>query len=457
MDLILFFILIIYFAICFGMIIKGFLGEHPKFTITLMIIIGVLILYFTLSQIIFNHSEIKSFTIKDESINNNLNNFDNAKELEVMDFDDNNEIFITKTQDIYDYKGNHLGKINDKSNYKIENGYIHDNKNIYDRTGNKIYEIDGKYLNISESGILLERKIEESLSDGEVAHYIFVDLKNNNNVILNTTDVYLYYGEKDLFKKADFYDEYIQNKNGNYKNMEENIKGTNYKIIDIKTNKEVEEPHKLYKGGVISLKNNWIFNSENDLITDFNGNTLKDIKEGEAESVYAYGDTIYVITKTGYIYALDKNMNRILQPRKVTDNIIDKDLQEPYDSINIIDEYSNDANYGVYYDNNYFYHIKETARGADLDIYNNKLEKIKTIEHFPVTYFFKRSVNFASAKNYFVISATNNNVYLLEGDSGYEIKKSKANLSVNYSPKILQVEHNKKHYILNLDTLEYIK
>lgn len=461
-----------------------------------------------LHNVITNSREIE-FNITNSTINDNVNELSTAKNIKISSFEDSSEIFLTSDGEIYKYSGEKIGTLDSNNSYTIQNGYIYTSKEAFSSDGKLLYSASGTIQAISKSGVLIDRRIEDDVSKGQVAIYKIVDLQKNNKVITEGDTVYIYFGQDDFFKK--YYEVYyrLNNENGNYLTMEEHAVNS-YELIDLKQNISYGttilngiddiDVNKIYGindfmenlsfpadvGTIASERNNQgnieILSLDKRLIydflryngtyradiRDFNGNILKDISVGGVSKVVPFEDEFYVITETGYIYGLDGNLNNIFEARRIdSSNVVEGKMSK--DSNEIIKDYGKGTyslksgkfrSNRVYYNNHYFYYCSGVRKGANVYAYNTKLEEVYEIKNIPMDKFNDKRQRIIMMKDFLVIGSSNNNIYLLNGENRYEIKNAKAQTlgdEDNVSSKLLTIKKGSKTYILNMTNLEYIK
>lgn len=147
-------ILYLIFCLILGVVIvaggAGFglaknLKGHKYVRIAFFFITFVLILVF-LFNLVKDNSRKANLSIKDNKINEELNDFKNINSHSIKTLDDNSELLITDDYKIYNYNGEELEKFKKKS-YKIENslenGEVAD-RNVCIQTSMKKWLDEGK-------------------------------------------------------------------------------------------------------------------------------------------------------------------------------------------------------------------------------------------------------------------------------------------------------------------------
>ncbi|MBR2290215.1 MAG: hypothetical protein IJ867_06485 [Clostridia bacterium] len=206
--------------------------------------------------------------------------------------------------------------------------WIENNGVVYDFDGKIWYKNDNstKFLDVSESGYILRTRETESMATGKVKTYEIYDQKNDK--VLKTLEGEIQYsGLADYFKLATKgYDGrlYLNENNFSvfnakteqevvttevYKDYGEALRGFNFPFYD---------GEEMGHNKILSLEEGLVYTKyAKSLITDLDGNELKDISEGNPTRVEYVDGHFYVITETEYWYILDKDFNYVLEPEKM--------------------------------------------------------------------------------------------------------------------------------------------
>lgn len=270
----------------------------------------------------------------------------------VLAFSDKDKIMVVSEVDGYyivDYNGNKKCKIEgscDSSTF-IMNNYIYTNKKLYSSNeynyvfnsqGKEVYKTNGAIGGISESGYCLTEEQKESMSTGDSLQYNIIDLKNGNNVystdytnVQNGFVKFKYSNYKDYFLKEEL-NAMVSgslidaNTKEEYKNFAENKDYLEKESQILKNyNMPYYDGEKNYLGGTIINMENKLF-LQDGKICNFDGKELKDISEGEVKYIFYYNNNILVITNTGYIYTLNKDLEYIVKPTKIASTELPKNI-----------------------------------------------------------------------------------------------------------------------------------
>lgn len=397
----------------------------------------------------------------------------------VMAFSDKDELMVASKIDGYyvvDYKGNIKGKIDGScgSETTIMNNYIYTNSKVYgendynyvfDSKGKEVYKVNGAIGGVSENGYCITEEDEENMARGKYLQYNIIDLKTGKSVyekdydhVQNGFQEFKYSNYKDYFIKEESNSEIAIDAKTleeykNYASNKEYLKNESEELKDLKM------PY--YNGGtnysgsnIIDVNKKLLLKKGN--IIDFDGNELKDVSEGDVKYISSYGDNIFVVTETGYVYTLDKNYEYKVKPQKISDTDLPVDILEK--GVHLEDYINCKAilNHASFYITSagYFYVDHSTDNNITTlkitIIDDETFKKIKTID-LKVK---NLEYDCMFTDNGLLINSSDDNAYVIKKDAEKKYEKSRIG---KYTNNMVNIISDGKGTVISLDSLKELK
>lgn len=394
------------------------------------------------------------------------------KSYTVLAFSDKDEMMVISENSydyIVDYKGNKKTKIDGacQADTYIMNNYVYTNNKIYgdsefnyvfDSKGKEVYKANGSIIGISESGYCLISEKMDSMASGENEEYNIVDLKDGKSVYSSKSEM-VYSDYKDYFIKEELnamvsgtlidsktleeYKDYASNKDY-LKEESEELKSFNMPYYNGEKN---------YLGStIIDVNKKTIL--KNGKIIDFDGNELKDISEGDVKYICSYDDNIFVVTRTGYVYTLDKKYEYIAKPVKITDTKLPKNILVDANAIEEkINQQLGSSESKFYVTSNGLFYANPT-KGTDNNI---KIEiTVYDDTNFDMIRKFDVEVkdikkDFICTENGLVINSSDNNVHVIQKDNEKVLNNSRV---TKYSNEMINYFSDGNGSIIDLESLK---
>lgn len=376
----------------------------------------------------------------------NKSNQEESIDLEIVAASDEDDLILLRERYTYNYYITTLsGKIIAKnlklsnSTFEIQNGFINAfNGKIYDKNGDLVYSSEAATTAISKNGYVLEMVTEESMAEGTVKKYRIVDYKTGE--ILTESKYGIEYLD---------YEDYFSYNTGN-----------NTYVYDAKTKERGELPFGK-STELLSMKYRLKYNPTRQKIYDFDDNELKDISEGGVREIVCYGDRIFVLTNTDYVYTLDMNFNYVVQPTKITNTDFPEEfLKLNYAKINDFEEMMKNPTVhagtmcftksGIYYID-IDYSSKEKLYIGKLFVLDKDLNKAGEYE-FKIDEYDGNEVNLT--ENGLIVKSSDGNTYVYNANGMKKFENSTIWVKTD-TTATLTTEGD--IIPLNLETLEEIK
>lgn len=263
---------------------------------------------------------------------------------------------------IIDKNGDKEGTIPYNKGYVLinKNGYVivktdMKNQTIYDKTGKEILESTEKVqyeFGITDSDLLIRKTLETSFS-GNTSKREVIDIKENvkyeiedeeintceyvgNDIFAIvysngvTTNVKFLYDVKNNQKIEDVQYNlksdskidtvYVDVMSSDYTDWKYKIRRKNNNILELTSSYEMNNNNQIFYLDTYDkiLSDNSYYDGTKKAICGNDGNTIKDLSEGNGASNIGYYDNKYCIqSSTGYYYVLDENFNRIIEPTEM--------------------------------------------------------------------------------------------------------------------------------------------